>query len=202
LDGADDARSTDELIARRLTPALATIALVAVGCQNSSPSQTGDSPADGDVVQPTDGTAPDVSVTGDAGGNPDADASTVDGAIGPDGGAAAFAGTWKYVSGSEGNLCGGSLAVVQEEGFLDITASSSGDLLTVIDDGCPFIFNVTGFVASEESGQSCNAWAIPTVPTWTLTLQPDGTLREKIGGQVAVSGDVCTLSGGGTLVRQ
>jgi hypothetical protein len=190
------------LIAGRLTPALATIAFAAAGCQQSSPSQLGYlPPGDGEIVQPADaGAFESGAVTND--GTPDADVATVDGASGPDGGAAAFAGTWKYASGSEGNLCGGSLAVVQEEGFLDIMAASSGNLLTVIDDGCPFVFDVAGFVASEEPGQACDAWSIPTIPTWTLTLQPDGTLLEKIGGEVAIGGDECILSGGGSLVRQ
>ena len=33
-------------------------------------------------------------------------------------------------------------------------------------------------------------------------MQPDGTLREKIGGQVVISGEICTISGGATLARQ
>jgi len=121
---------------------------------------------------------------------------------GSDADAAAWAGTWKYTSGSQGNLCGGTLAVIATEGVLDITPSASGTLLTVVEDGCHFVFDLAGDVATEEPDQPCAAWAITTIPIWTLTMQPDGTLLEKIGGQVDEGGELCTLSGGATLVRQ
>jgi hypothetical protein len=165
---------------------LAVLALCAGAC-SSTPAAKGylDS---GVFIPPT----PDTSA------NDDADQ---DGPV-DDANPAAWAGTWKYISGSEGNLCDGSLAVVATEGFLDITPSASGRLLSVVDDGCHFVFDLAGDVATAEDNQSCNAWAIPTIPSWTLTMQPDGTLLERIGGQVVVGGEICTLSGGGTLARQ
>jgi len=166
---------------------LVVLALCAGGC-SSTPAAKGYLDDSGVFVPPT----PDASVTDDAG-----EGGAVDG-----GDPAAWAGTWKYTSGSQGNMCGGSLAVVATEGFLDITPSASGRLLSVVDDGCTFVFDLAGDVATEEDNQSCSAWAIPTIPTWTLTMQSDGTLREKIGGQVVIGGEICTLSGGATLARQ
>ncbi|HVU51771.1 MAG TPA: hypothetical protein VHL80_13840 [Polyangia bacterium] len=187
---------------------LAVLALGAGACSSATPPPTGYL-GDGSVFIPP---TPDADVEGGATscGPGDGGASGDDGGAdggppdgGPaDGGAAAWAGTWQYVSGSQGDLCGGSLAVVATEGFLDITPSASGRLLTVIEDGCPFTFDLACGVATEEPDQACAAWAIPTIPAWTLTMQADGTLREQIGGQVVVNGEICTLSGGATLVRQ
>lgn len=118
-----------------------------------------------------------------------------------DGGGDAWAGTWTYVSGSQGLACGGTIAISATTGSLQITPAPKTPSLTVIDDGCPFRFDVVGSVASSQADQSCSAWAIPTIPTWTLTMQPDGTLREMLGGRLYRNGEVCTISGGGTLVR-
>lgn len=179
---------------RRAAPALLLGALAAsyAGCTEATPPPVKSPFGDGEVVQPPP--------TEDAGTPSDVACASDSGAV--DGGAAAWAGTWKYVSGSQGDMCGGSLAVIATEGFLDITPSASGTLLTVVEDGCHFVFDLACDVATEEANQPCAAWAIPTVPIWTLTMQPDGTLREKIGGQVVVGAEVCTLSGGATLVRQ
>jgi hypothetical protein len=166
---------------------LAALSLLAAGCLEKTPAPVKDG-FDGGTFIPS---PPDAH----------ADADFGDGAL-PDGSAAAWAGTWTYVSGSEGNLCGGSLAVVETSGFLEITPSSSGTLLRVVDDGCPFTFDLAGDVATEEPDQACAAWAIQTIPLWTLTMQPDGSLRETIGGQVVVGGEICTLSGGATLAHQ
>jgi hypothetical protein len=170
--------------------ALAALALLGGGClEKTPPPPPRFVGADGDVPQPPRDAATDV----DFGDGAPSDA---------DGGAAAWAGTWAYVSGSVGNHCGGSLAVVASAGFLEITPSTSGTFLRVVEDGCPFIFDLAGDVATEEPGQACAAWAIPTIPIWTLTMQADGTLREMVGGQVVIGGEICTLSGGSTLVRQ
>jgi hypothetical protein len=115
---------------------------------------------------------------------------------------AAWSGTWTFTSGSQGIDCGGTLSVVGVSGSLAITETSGGTELMVTEDGCAFRFSLAGDTATEDPGQSCSAWAVPTIPTWTLTLQADGTLREQLGGRVVVNGDVCTISGGSTLARQ
>ena len=165
----------------------AVLAVLASACLEAKPPPAkGYVSGDGAVVVPEpDGGAPsDVAVR----------------EVDPDAGAAAWAGTWQFTSGSQGTHCGGSLAVIAVDGFLDITPSTSGTLLTVVEDGCHFTFDLAGDVATEEPNQSCAAWAIQTIPVWTLTMQPDGTLREMIGGDVVVGGEICTLSGGATLV--
>jgi hypothetical protein len=171
---------------------LAAFGLLAAGClEKTPPPAKGYEIGDGEIVVPPP--------SHDAG----LDADFADGAFSDaEGGAAAWAGTWQYVSGSDGNLCGGSLAVIAASGFLDITPSTSGTLLRVVEDGCPFTFDLAGNVATEEPDQSCAAWAIQTIPIWTLTMQPDGTLHEMIGGRVVVGSEICTLSGSATLVRQ
>ena len=176
---------------------LAALAFVAAGCLEATPPPVKgigdggvqpqpDAGAGGDARDPSDGGPSDV----------DPDASV------PDAGAAAWAGTWVFTSGSQGILCGNDLSVIAVDGFLDITPSASGTLLTVQEDSCTFHFDLAGNVATEEPGQACAAWAVPMIPDWTLTMQPDGTLREKIGGTVAVGGELCMISGGSTLVRQ
>jgi hypothetical protein len=164
---------------------LAVAGLWCVGCYEATPAPVARSDGGYFVPQPSDAGPRD-------GGGFEAG----------DGGPADWAGKWVYVSGSQGNLCGGTIAIIATEGFLDITPSASGTTLTVVDDGCPFTFDLDGNVATEEPGQACPAWAIQMVPEWTLTMQPDGTLLEKIGGRVVEGGEVCTLSGGGTLARQ
>jgi hypothetical protein len=165
--------------------------LVAVGgCVEKAPGHAPRPFGDAAVFEPPD-----------AGASDDADDST-DAGSGPDGGAAAWVGTWKYQSGSQGIACGNSISVVAVSGGLDIMVQGGGSTLTVREDGCAFLFDVKGWVASSEAGQSCSAWAIPTIPTWTLTMQPDGTLREKLAGRLYMNGEVCTISGGAVLVRQ
>jgi hypothetical protein len=180
-----------------ITWGLAALGLLAAGClEKTPPPAKGYVIGDGEVVVPPPPSR-DAALDADFG---DAAFGEADGGV--DGGAAAWAGTWQYVSGSDGNLCGGSLAVIAVSGFLEITPSASGTLLRVVEDGCPFIFDLSGNVATEEPDQACPAWAIQTIPTWTLTMQPDGTLREMIGGRVVVGGEICTLSGSATLARQ
>jgi hypothetical protein len=179
-----------------LAAALGLLALVAplgAGCLEAKPPPSKGYLA-GDAGVPPPAGAPDA---GEA-----ADVAPPEAGLPTDGGIASWAGTWEFTSGSQGNLCGGNLAVISVEGFLDITPSASGTLLTVVEDGCPFTFALAGAVATEEPNQSCAAWAIPTIPIWTLTMQTDGTLREMIGGHVVIDGEVCTLSGSSTLVRQ
>jgi hypothetical protein len=152
----------------------------------------GSTAGDSDATVP--GCALDAGAASDGGG--------FDGGASEGGTVAAWAGTWAFTSGSQGLACGGSLSVVAVSGFLDITPSNSGTLLTVVEDGCTFHFDLACETATSEPDQSCAAWAVPTIPDWTLTMQPDGTLHEKLAGRVAVGGDVCTISGSSTLVRQ
>jgi len=168
---------------------LVAVALCSIGCYEATPPPVERSDGGFFVPQPSSDAGPhEAGVPYEAGAF--------------DGGPGAWAGRWVYVSGSQGNLCGGTLAVVATEGFLDITPAASGTTLTIVDDGCPFTFDLADTVATEEADQSCSAWAIPMVPEWTLTMQTDGTLLEKIGGRVVEGGEVCTLSGGATLARQ
>jgi hypothetical protein len=181
---------------------LAAVALLGAGCLESTPSPIKSPLGDAGFAQPP----PEPS---DAGAEVDAeldaeldDAAPSDAAPASDGGAAAWAGTWIFVSGSQGIACGNALLINAVSGFLDITPSRSGTSLSVTEDGCPFHFALSGDTASVEPGQACAVWAIPTIPTWTLTMQPNGTLTEKLGGRVAMGGEVCTISGGSTLRRQ
>jgi hypothetical protein len=116
--------------------------------------------------------------------------------------ASAWVGTWAFTSGSEGLLCGGDLSVVSPEGVLAISLAPSGRSLLVLEDGCPFAFTLVGDTATSEPNQACAAWSVPTIPDWTLTLRPDGTLAEKLGGQVWLDGQECEISGGSTLSRR
>jgi hypothetical protein len=167
---------------------LLLVAIVAIGCVERTPGHaSGYFDTDSAVFEPP----------------PDGGASdSIDAGDWLDGGGDAWAGTWAYVSGSQGLACGGSIAITATTGSLQITPAPTVPSLTVIDDGCTFRFDVVGSVASSQADQSCSAWAIPTIPTWTLTMQPDGTLREVLGGRLYRGGEICTISGGGTLARQ
>jgi hypothetical protein len=170
-----------------------SLALTTVGCLESTPpALPGYGGNDGEVIIPEPKT--------DAGASErDPDAALSDaGEVGPD----AWAGTWTFVSGSQGIACGNVISVVATSGFLDITPSDSGTQLTVREDGCAFHFTLTDATATSDPNQACAVWAIPTIPEWTLTMQADGTLREKLGGRILMNGEVCTISGGSTLVRQ
>jgi hypothetical protein len=179
---------------------LAAIMGLGAGCLEATPPPV-KGHGDASSVPPPASDASSVPPASDAG---DAGLDDLDGApfVPSDAGAAAWAGTWTYTSGSQGILCGGSLAVVAVSGFLDITPSGSGSLLSVKEDGCTFHFVLAGDVATSDPDQACAAWAIPTIPIWTLTMQADGTLREMLGGHVLVNGEICTISGGSTLARQ
>jgi hypothetical protein len=177
--------------------AAATWALSTGGCLNVAPPPAsgyigGDytaPPADAGAAEHADDVAPT-----------DAGSSEAGGAL--DGAAAAWTGTWAFTSGSEGLLCAGSLAADAVTGTLVITRAASGSGLTIQEDGCSFAFALVGDTASCAPDQPCVAWAVQTIPIWTLTMQPDGTLKEKLGGQVWFDGESCEISGGSTLVRQ
>jgi hypothetical protein len=178
--------------ARPFAGGAAALALLAAGCLEAKPPPAkGYLPGDGAVV------VPELD-----GGAPSDDGASLEAGPRGDGGPGDWAGTWQFTSGSQGTHCGGTLAVIAVDGFLDITPSASGNLLTVVEDGCSFTFDLAGDVATEEPNQACAAWAIPTIPTWTLTMQPDGTLHEMIGGDFVMGGEVCSLSGSATLVHR
>jgi hypothetical protein len=162
---------------------LAACALAGPGCLEKAPPASG----------------------GYAGEQPPTDAGVADVALGDaltDGTVAAWSGTWTFTSGSEGINCGGSLSAGAVSGNLAISASPSGRALVIQEDGCSFVFTLVDGTATSEPNQSCAAWTVPTIPLWTLTMQPDGTLLEKLGGQVWLDGQPCQISGGSTLVRQ
>jgi hypothetical protein len=162
---------------------LAACALAGVGCLDKTPATP----------------------TGYGGEVPVTDAGVAEVALGDalaDGTVAAWAGTWTFTSGSQGLMCGGSISAATESGTLAISASTSGRALIVQEDGCSFVFTLDGETATSEPNQSCAAWTIATIPMWTLTMQPDGTLIEKLGGEVWLDGQICQIWGGSTLVRQ
>jgi hypothetical protein len=69
--------------------------------------------------------------------------------------------------------------------------------------GCSFTFFLDGDTATvNPPDQACALWDIPTIPNWSLTMQPDGTLQEKLGGTFWRNGEACIISGGSTLVHQ
>lgn len=175
----------------------AACALSAVGCLESTPPASSGY-VGGNVTPPAKDAGP--SERGDAGATNDAALSDAVAAV--DGVAAAWAGTWAFTSGSEGLLCDNGLSAIAVSGVLVITAAPSGRALTVQEDGCSFAFALVGDTATSAPNQACAAWAVPTIPSWTLTMQPDGTLAEKLGGQVWIDGAPCEISGGSTLARQ
>jgi hypothetical protein len=162
---------------------LTAFALGAVGCLEKTPATSND--YEGEVPL-MDAAVADVS-RGDA---------LTDGAV------AAWSGTWTFKTGAQGLMCGGSISAGNVTGSLTISASTSGHALIVQEDGCPFVFMLAAETATAEPNQSCAAWTVPTIPTWTLTMQPDGSLSEKLGGQVTYDGQSCEIWGGSTLVRQ
>ena len=171
------------LVRRGAILVLAACALAGAGCLEKTPA----------------------AATGYGGEQPLMDAAVAEVALGDalaDGTVAAWTGTWTFTSGSQGLFCEGSLAVTTVSGVLQITASPSGRALDVQEDGCPFVFTLDGATATSEPNQSCAAWTVATIPIWTLTMQPNGALVEKLGGDVLVDGEVCQISGGSTLVRQ
>jgi hypothetical protein len=162
---------------------LAACALAGVGCLDKTPATS----------------------SGYAGEVPLTDAGVAEVTLGDaltDGAVAAWAGTWTFTTGAQGLMCGGSISAGAVSGNLAISASSSGRALIVQEDGCSFVFTLDGETATSEPNQSCAAWAVATIPTWTLTMQPDGTLVEKLGGDVWLDGVLCQIWGGSTLVRQ
>jgi hypothetical protein len=184
--------------ARTVVPWLAS--LLAAGClEKTPPHSQGYLPDSGGVFGA--GACPDAGATppdasADAAATDDADAS-VDAADD----AGAWAGTWTFVSGGSGVACPDGISNAASMGKLTITASASGSGLTVAEDACTFHFTLVGDTATSDCGQSCSAWAIPTIPIWTLTLKPDGTLEEHVGGRIGLNGETCTISGTSKLKR-
>jgi hypothetical protein len=170
-------------VKRGATLVLTACALAGVGCLEKTP-------------------APSSGYEGEV---PLMDAAVVDAVLGDaltDGAVAAWSGTWAFTSGSQGLMCGGSISAGSVSGNLAISASASGRALIVVEDGCSFVFTLAGETATSEPNQSCAAWLVTTIPMWTLTMQPDGTLSEKLGGQVSFDDQSCEVWGGSTLVRQ
>lgn len=166
------------------------VALFAAGCLEETPP-----PPKGHVEDA--GSVPRDAAPVD-GGAQDSDGSP----LSLDGGIEDWVGTWKFVSGSMGLTCGGSFSVQGVEGYLLIEVAGT-DGLTVTEDGCTFHFAFAGDTATlSPSGQACPKWAIPVIPEWTLTMQRDGTLEERLSGSVTSGGETCTIGGRATLQRQ
>jgi hypothetical protein len=120
-----------------------------------------------------------------------------------DGMADKWAGQWNFVDGSSGLNCSGALSIMASAGFMVIEPAPGGDILLVKMNGCSFSFFLDGDTAtSDPPDQACPLWMIPTIPYWALTMQPDGTLQEKLGGQIWLRGEACMISGTSTLVHQ
>jgi hypothetical protein len=120
-----------------------------------------------------------------------------------DGAADKWAGQWNFVDGSSGLNCEGAISVTSSAGFMVITPAPSGDVLVVQMNGCSFTFFLDGDTATADPpDQSCPLWAIPNIPHWSLTMQPDGSLQEKLAGQVWLNGQACMISGTSILMHQ
>jgi hypothetical protein len=146
-----------------------------------------------------DAGAVDADASVDDAGASDADAN--DDAVTTVSVAAAWAGTWTFVSGGSGVACPDGISNAASMGKLTIAPAASGSGLTVSEDACTFHFTLVGDTATSDCGQSCSVWAIPTIPIWTLTLKPDGTLEEHLGGRIGLNGETCTISGTSKLAR-
>jgi hypothetical protein len=186
--------------------------LAAAGCLESTPSAaSGYLPDSGGVFAQGDcpgagatgvdaGAKADVAANDDAGAD-DAGADDAGAAPSDGGGAMAWAGTWTFVSGGSGVACPDAISAAASMGTLTIQAAPGGGALTVSEDACAFHFTLVGDTATSDCGQACSAWAIPTIPIWTLTLKPDGTLEEHLGGRIGLNGETCTISGTSKLTR-
>jgi hypothetical protein len=120
-----------------------------------------------------------------------------------DGAADKWAGQWNFVDGSSGVNCSGAISVTESTGSMVITPAPGGDVLVVQMGGCGFTFFLDGDTAtSDPPDQSCPLWAIPNIPEWSLTMQPDGTLQEKLGGRIWLNGEACMIAGASVLMHQ
>jgi hypothetical protein len=150
---------------------------------------------------PDGGFGPDPAACPEGGASDGGEDASDDAGADAGSGVAGFVGTWTFTSGGMGVACPDGLSNSQSMGGLVIKEAPQGGSLVVTEDACTFHFTVVGDTATSDCGQACSAWAIPTIPSWTLTLKADGTLEERLGGRVPLNGEVCTISGSSKLTR-
>jgi hypothetical protein len=166
-------------------------------------ASSADAGASAEAAANNDASADDASADDANADDASADDASADATTDANGGsgAQAWAGTWTFVSGGSGVACPDAISAAASMGTLTIQAASGGGALTVSEDACTFHFTLAGDTATSDCGQACSAWEIPTIPIWTLTLKPDGTLEEHLGGRIGLNGETCTISGTSKLTR-
>jgi len=118
-----------------------------------------------------------------------------------------FVGTWVYAGVITPN-CGTGPAVspLDLTGYsVVITAPDSSHLSVALGTACTVKFDVDGFMATAQSGQSCTfnlggtlGQQSVTITKWTLTSTTSDTITSDFSGSVII----CTAAGTGTLTRQ
>ena len=118
-----------------------------------------------------------------------------------------FAGTWVYAGMINPNCGSGGPAVapIDLTGYsVVITATDSSHLSVALGTACTVKFDVDGFTATAQSGQSCSfnlggtlGQQAVTITKWTLTSTSTDTITSDFSGAILI----CTATGTGTLTR-
>jgi hypothetical protein len=121
-------------------------------------------------------------------------------------GADKFVGAWTYAGGITPN-CGGMIYTAFDlTGYSTVITSSDEAHITVaLGTICTVKFDVDGFTATAQSGQSCMldlgapfGVQTVTITKWTLTSTGVDAITSDFNG----SASICIASGTGTLTRQ
>ena len=136
-------------------------------------------------------------------------AALIGGATGCDSkktGADKFVGAWTYAGGITPNCGGTAYAPFDLTGYSTvITATDEAHITVALGTICTVKFDVDGFTATAQSGQSCMldlgapfGVQTVTITKWTLTSTGVDTVTSDFNG----SASICIASGTGTLTRQ
>ncbi len=119
------------------------------------------------------------------------------------GGAEKFVGSWIYAGAINPN-CNNIAAVDLTGDAVTITATDSSHIRVDLAGYCMINFDVDGFSANAQGGQSCT-FDIPslgpqaiTITKWTLTMTGDDVITSDFNGSILI----CFPTGTGTLTRQ
>jgi hypothetical protein len=119
------------------------------------------------------------------------------------GGAEKFVGSWVYAGAIDPN-CNNIAAVDLTGDAVTITATDSSHIRVDLAGYCMINFDVDGFTANAQGGQSCT-FDIPSlgpqainITRWTLTMTGDDVVTSDFNGSILI----CFPSGTGTLTRQ
>jgi hypothetical protein len=172
-----------------------TLLVSIVGGLGACPSEGGGKDVDHAIDAGADAsTSTDAAVMAHDAATADAGAATADPA-------AAFLGTWNYVSGGGSLVCGDAPPMsLPATGFATFLRGSDADQLIVVDDqGCETPCSVSGNVAVAVPGSTCPDEGVTiSVLVYTLT---NGVMREQTTVQIDVDGETCTGSGDLSLRR-